>query len=405
MNETDSNAATTAEAPRSNAPLALLILLFIFVGVVVAGVRNVPGGEVGVIVNNLTRSVSLADRVGLHFTIPYVTSFYSIDRKARQFDMLSNANIPAEAVERPPDDSLSVKSKEGDSVKIDVKVQYQILPEMAVEVLRSSGNNLLEYMKAEAAKSAPQKWRRFEHVWIWPIVRASLADRFNELTREEMNDGPKRADKAETARTDANRILKEKYGIEVRLITVENPSSYTNYELIVRQRKDIEQQVLAIVEEQKQETEAQLKQIEVETQNNVKELSAANANNLVLLKEAEARKDKEIRAAESDALMKKASADARLAKDLAEADGIRKRGEAEAEGLRQLAAGLSGPEGLAVIASEVAKRLQTMTITAQPFIYNGLVQPYLMQQGQNLIPNPNVRIDGGVPLNPQGGSR
>jgi len=387
VNATDSN-TNNAPAPRSNAPLALLILLFVLVGVAVAGVRNVPGGEVGVVVNNLTREVELANRVGLHFTIPYVTTFYSIDRKTRTLEMLSNASIPAEAVERPPDDALSVKSKEGDSVKIDIKIQYQILPEKAVEVLRTSGNEVLEFMKVDVSKTSQQKWRRFENLWIWPIVRAALSERFNELTREQMNDGPQRMDKSELARGDANKILRDRFGIEVTLITVENPSSYPQYELIVRQRKDIDQQIAAIIEEQKQEESAKLKQIEVEEQNKIKELSAANANFANLLAEAKARKAATVTNANSEKAAKNASTDALLAKDIAEAEGIRKLGEAHAEGLKQLAAGLSGPKGLSLIAYELTKKMKEMVITASPFVYNGVVQPYLMQQGQNTIPLP-----------------
>lgn len=381
-------------------PLAVLILLFIAVGILVAGVRNVPGGEVGVKVNNFTRDVELADRVGLHFTIPFVTTFYTLDRKTRQLDMLSSAAIPADASERPPDDSLSVKSKEGDSVRIDVKVQYQIVPEKAVDVLRASGYEVLELMKTEPARIKPEKWRRFEHKWIWPIVRHTLGDRFNELTREEMNDGVKRTEKSELARTDANEILKNRFGIEVKIVTVENPSSYTEYEDIVRQRKDIDQQVLAIIEEQKEQEKSQARQIAAEEQNNNKEISSTIASNERLLAEAKARNQKKIDEANADALIKKASADTVLAKDNAEADGLRKKGEADAEGVRLLAEGLSGERGLAVIASEIAKRMQSMTIAASPFVYNGLVQPYLMQQGTNMIPVPKLESS-----TPAGGSR
>lgn len=396
-----------ANAPaRSNGPLAIIILLFLIVGIVVAGVRNVPGGEVGVRVNNLTRDVTLVDTVGLHFTIPYVTSFYTLDRKTRLLDMLSNAAIPAGAVERPPDDSLNIKSSEGDSVRIDVRVQYQIIPEKAVEVLRATGYEALELMKSESNKTiAVDKYRRFEQKWIWPIVRGVLSDRFNELTREEMNDGTRRLDKAELARADANKILQEKFGIEVRLITVENPTSYEEYEKIVRQRKDIDQQVTAVIEEQKQEREAQTRQRNAEEQNNIKELSATDAQHERNLADANARKQEKINNANSEDERMRAETDGNYSKTLAEADGIKRRGEAEAEGLKKLAMGLSGPKGLAVIASEIAKRMATMTVTPQPFVYNGLVQPYLMQQGSNMIPVPRAEQSAPAPApsNPTGG--
>ncbi|MBI3817973.1 MAG: hypothetical protein HY286_04720 [Planctomycetes bacterium] len=387
--------AADASAPkRSNARLAITIILFLIVGVIVAGVRNVPGGEVGVTVNNITRDVALEDRVGLHFTIPYITTFYTIDRKTRLLDMLSNATIPAGAVERQPDDSLSIKASEGDTVRIDVRVQYQIIPEKAVEVLRSSGVEVLELMKSEPTKAGTsEKWRRFEHKWIWPVVRGVLAERFNELTREAMNDGPKRVEKAEAAVADANLLLKDKFGIEIKLITVENPTSYAEYERIVRQRKDIDQQVLAIIEEQKQEKEARIRQTKTEEENNDKELSALNALHERLLSEAEARKESTINQATAKASKEKAEADKKLSTDLADAANIRKKGEAEAEGLKKLALGLSGPKGTAVIAAELAKQLKTITINASPFVYNALVQPYLMQQGGNIIPNPTIRID------------
>ena len=43
-----------------------------------------------------------------------------------------------------------------------------------------------------------------------------------------------------------------------------------------------------------------------------------------------------------------------------------------------------------------------MTIQAIPFIYNGVVQPYLMQQGANIVPNPMNLTPLGTPTNQPG---
>lgn len=380
----------SGSAGRARAPLVLLTILFVAVGVVVAGVRNVPGGTVGVSVNNLTGEVSLADRVGLHFTIPYAVSFYTLDRTTKQLDMVASAALPADGSARPVDDYLTVKAKDGDSVRIDVKVQYNIVPENAVEVLRSTGSVVLDLMKSAPPKSGddPAKAGRFERKWIWPVVRAALVDRFNELSREEMNDGPKRAAKASAAREDANKLLRDRFGIEVTMITVENPSSYQQYEQIVRQRKDTDQEVAAIVQEQAQELAAQQKQVEDETRKSEVTLSQTNAQNERLLAEAKAKKDADIAAAEGQRDATKAAADAALAEQNAVAAGKRRQGEAEAEGIRRLAEALAGPRGLHLVAAEFAKRLKEMTIQATPFVYNGVVQPYLMQQGGQLVPGP-----------------
>lgn len=377
---------------RSNASLAVIILLFLIVGIFVAGVRNVPGGEVGVSVNNLTREVTLADRVGLHFTIPYITSFYTLNRKTRIFDMLSNAAIPAGAVERPPDNSLSIKSSEGDTVRIDSTVTYQIVWDKAVDVLRATGYEALELMKTESTKKGSEAWRQFEHKWIWPIVRSALTERFNELKRENMNEGSERADRAELARVDANAIL-TKFGIEITLITVQNPTSYDEYEKIVRTRKDIDQQVAAIMEEQKQEQANQEQQKMTQSAVNEQELSGVDALHKRNITEADARKLKTIANAKALGQKEKATADKAFQIALAEADTTRKKGDAEAAGLRQLAEGLSGAKGLAVIANEIALQLKSITITASPFVYNSVVQPYLMQQGNNMIPTPMPRAD------------
>lgn len=374
----------------SRAPITLLVSAFVLVGVVVAGVRNVPGGSVGVSVNNLTGEVALVDRVGLHFTIPYVWSFYTIDRTTKQLDMVAAPLGVADGGSRPTDDFLNVKSRDGDNVRIDVKVQYNVIPEKAVAVLRSSGSDVLDLMKSPAPRVGddPLRWRRFERKWIWPAVRAALSDRFNELTREEMNEGPRRIEAAGIAVADVNNLLRDRFGIEVTNITVENPTSYQSYELIVRQRKDTDQEVAALIQEQLQEQANQEKQVADEEAKAAITLAQTKANNERLLREAEAARDKAIAEAKGRSESERALADAAYAASLAAAQGRRRLGEAEAEGVKRLSESLTGDQGTYLIAAEFAKRMKDMAVSATPFLYSPLVQPYLMQQGSELIPNP-----------------
>ena len=112
-----------------------------------------PRRNGGSLREQLHGEVSLADRVGLHFTIPYVVSFYTLDRTTKQLDMLASSGAPSDGATLPVDDFLNVKAKDGDNVRIDVKVQYNIVPDKAVEVLRTSGSEVLELMKSPPAKS------------------------------------------------------------------------------------------------------------------------------------------------------------------------------------------------------------------------------------------------------------
>ena len=147
-------------------------------------------------------------------------------------------------------------------------------------------------------------------------MRAALVDTFNELTREKMNEGLERVAKADEAATAVNKLLRDKYGIEVTLITVENPSSYQQYEQIVRQRKDTDQEVAALVQEQAQELAAKAKQVEDETKKAEIVKTTTVATNKVLLNEAQADKDKKVRTAEGYRDTTKADADAKLADQL-----------------------------------------------------------------------------------------
>jgi regulator of protease activity HflC (stomatin/prohibitin superfamily) len=374
----------------SRTPVTILVFLFVVVAVLVAGVRNVPGGSVGVSVNNVTGNVSLVDQVGLHFTVPYVVSFYTIDRTTKQLDMVTAPATGTDGGARPVDDYLNVKATDGDNVKIDVKVQYNVMPSKAVTVLRTSGSEVLDLMKSPPSRSGddPLRWKRFERKWIWPAVRYALSERFNVLTREDMNEGPKRADAAGLARADVNKLLNERFGIEVTNITVENPTSYQSYELIVRQRKDTDQEVAAVIQEQSQELANQAKQVADETKKAEIILSQTKANNERLKTEAQAAKDRDVKIAEGKRDGLKADGDVKYADQLAVAEGKRKQGDAEAEGIKRLAESLTGPRGIYVIAAEITKRYKDMAISATPFLYNSLVQPYLMQQGPELVPSP-----------------
>lgn len=387
-----SAAPGASSAPSSRAPragLTVLALLFVVVGVLVAGVRNVSGGEIGVSVNNLSGDVRLEDKVGLHFTIPYVISFYTIDKTEKTLAMLGDPPAGQDGT-KPPADFLNVKSAEGDNVKVDVKVTYRIEPEKAVEVLRTTGSEAL------AANGILRNWVR-------PTVRAAVADRFNELTREEMNEGDKRREQAQAALDDINKKLRERFGILITSIAVENPSSYPEYEQIVRARKDTDQEVKAIVEQQGAEREAQKKRVNEEQAKYDVAISAAEAQAERDIAEATAKATKTVQEAEAEYVRVTAEAVGKLKKDEAEANGRRKQAEADYEGTRQLVMALAGTAGSQLVAAEFAKRLKDMQITATPFVYNGVVQPYLMEQGTGgkAVPLPGAGAAAPILNNPQ----
>jgi regulator of protease activity HflC (stomatin/prohibitin superfamily) len=349
-------------------PIAVLVLLFLAVGIAVAGVRNVSGGNVGVSVNNLTGTIRLEEREGLHFTIPYVITFYVLDRRSKSLEMLASPETPPGAKERPPEDSVNLKSSEGDAVRVDVKVSYRILASKAVAALQATGADSL------ATNGVETKWVR-------PLVRAAVADRFNALTREDMNDGEKRRTQAELARQDVNGELTERFGIEVLLITVERPSSYQQYEDLVDQRKKTDQRVEGLKAEQAQEVEAQKKAVKEETNKKEQQLSAAVASAERFLQEARAQAREIELNAEAASKTKHADADGKLEESKALARGKRAQGEADAEATRQQAEALAGPAGFFLVCAEYSKRMKEMTVNAMPFVYSGVVQPYLLQQG------------------------
>jgi len=351
-------------------------VLFLLVGVAVAGVRSVPGGNVGVYVNNLTGSVQLEMREGLHFTIPYVMSFYVLDRTNKTLEMLAT---PDPSRGKGAEDPLMVKSSEGDNVTIDVKVLYHIVAEKAVDVLRTTGAGSL------AANGVEAKWVR-------PLMRAAVLDSFNLLTREEMNDGKKREDKAEASKKFVNEQLMP-FGIEVLQVTVERPSSYRQYEDIVDQRKRTDQRVEGLKKEQEQAREAQksdVKREEYVRDTSVSKLTAEAERRILENKQkaastittAQTTADKTRREAESTYSLSHASAEVR-----------RKVGEAEAEGMRKESEALVGDSGAALVAAEYLKKLKDIRVTAIPWYYNAAIQPYLMQSGSDQgigLPKPSV---------------
>lgn len=389
MSETQRSAAPGLPAPAarpSRGRIALLVGLFVLVGLLVAGVRNVSGGEVGVSVNNLTGKVSLVEREGLHFTIPYLWTFYVLDRRTKSLEMLSAPPGGAGFAE----DYLNVKASEGDNVKIDVKVQYRIVASKAVEVLRSSG---AESLLANGV----------EGKWVRPMVRAAIVNRFNELSREDMNDGVKRREKADEARKDVNDQLTERFGIEVQTITVENPSSYTSYEVIVRQRKDTDQEVNAIIAQQEQEREAQKKQEKQEESAKKVAIDRAEADAARRLEEAKARATKTVSDAGAYQLQIHSEADGKRSGLLASALGKRAQGDADAAKIRSMAEALSGPNGGALVAAEIAKRLLNISITATPFLFDATIQPFSVDQSGRFGPKevapvapPSAPTPGGI---------
>lgn len=332
------------------------------------GVVHVRENQVGVLVNNLTGQLSRKDRVGYHLFVPYVCSFYTLEKTIQKLDL--SFTQAAGAVPR----EVRLKTSDGSDVRLDVTINFKMIPEQAIEVLQRSGPGL-----------------RYAEVWMEPFARHACMASFGELTTEEIYDAKQRNRKAELARERLNTLLGPQ-GIEVIAVIPGEFRFYPEYEQVITEKKLADQQV----EEQQAQARAALEDqrrqvIEAEKQVAAKETAFEGEMNARLI-QANADADKTRREADGYYAGTLLTADAGLYSASAEAVGKRASLLAEADGMQKMRQAMSGGGGAGMVGLEYAKRLAGVRFIGTPITRDAHVQQLAIspsQAGAAAAPAPN----------------
>jgi regulator of protease activity HflC (stomatin/prohibitin superfamily) len=336
--------------------LALLVVAILAVLVLRQGVFRVRENEVGVQVNNLTGELALKERVGYHFAVPYMSQFYVLDKTFQRLDLgwRQRGGLSRD---------IKLKTADGSNVSLDVTINFKLIPEKAVEVLRRSGQGT-----------------SFIDTWIEPFARHACFACFGQLTSEEIYDAVKRNEKAQAAVKELNERLGP-YGIDVVAVIPGDFRFYREYEEVIQEKKLADQQV----EEQQAQARAALQEQDLKiveatkaAQSRLAAFAGECQNKLI---QAKAEADKTKREAEGQYAATVLAADASLYTASKQAEAQKAAMLAEAEGMDQMRKAMAGDGGLSMVGLEYARRLDQIHFSATPIATEPSVHQFAFQPG------------------------
>ena len=339
----------------------IAIVLVALVAVTTVRLDTVRPDEVGLLLNRLTGEVKTLSN-GIQPYNGLLSQFFVLDNTLQTLDMTQETGRG----DRRGRDDLKIKTVDGSDVYVDVKVMYRIIPEMAAEVLRTSGPGV----------AFKQKWAR-------DFTRAICREFLGELTTEGFYDAARRDEQMNKAKLDINRRL-QPYGLKVDNILIpRRPQFYKDYEAMIKRKKLADQgaqeeQSKALAAKQKQQT---LVVEETNKKNVAVEEYEGAMSQLMIAAEAEANRARK----EADAYYARltVAAEATLYKMEKGAEATLAEKKAEAKGLMALKEALEGEGGPNMVKLEYARRLRDVQISGQPFTREGNTQrmEHRMQTG------------------------
>jgi len=308
---------------------------------------RIRGGEVGVVVNNLTGGIRVEDRAGYRLLVPWIESFFRLDRRVQTLLMSEGGGGGFRGA-----DAVKVKTIDGSNVSLDLQATYRLLPERAADVLRNAGRGAA-----------------FGELWIRSSVRAMAWREFGKLTTEQMYDAALRDERARSTVRELNRQLADQ-GVEIIAVVPHEFRFYREYEEIIKAKKLADQGV-----------EEQRSQAKLASEEQHKQIAAAEfaAQHKIAEAEGEARRTR----AEADGYVQRVQLEAEAAVFEAEkrAAGIEAVGLAEAQGLGESAAALEGVGGVHLVALEYARKLGEIRFTGVPVMQEANMSQFRIQHG------------------------
>ena len=308
------------------------------------GVTSVEANEVAVRVNYLTGSETVITSPGYQFFVPLLTDIYKLDGTTQEYVMAGDSYRGTNVAP-----NLTVRAKDGSNFWFDeLKIQYELIPGTAGEVLRDSG--LGDNYKQE---------------WIKAYARSVLRDEFGRYSAVDAADPTTYKAAPEQARLRMNEIL-EPHGVSVVRIITPNPQFDVRYETAIEERKEADQEVeelRARVQQPAQEREQRLAAVRKEKEVEMQELTGTLRKDLLAAEQEAIRLTKSADAYATERIAEGRAAEARLN---AEAEGLVAKYTKEAEGIESRAKALE-QRGEVVVREALVEKLLGVSFTLVPY--------------------------------------
>ncbi len=312
---------------------------------------TVKNTEVGIVVNNVTSTMSTYENGGMVLHLPFgLSTVYHLDKSPRLLKFF------------PPNDQVLIKTSDGTNVRADVELMYQIDVKQAYLAFREleEDKTVNDEENGEHRSNEPN----IEQI-LRAVTRAEVRNQMGALNAATIADPVERTKKLH----EVQKLLSEYFSsMGVEIVSVNAPNFHFNpqYEDLIKQRKSADQTL--VNQEEFRERERKIRARKVAEKE--KEKSSA-------LAQLKGELDKRLQIAEGEArrVVTKANQEAyqldtegaiALSNAQQEAAAIKAEGEQKAQAMEKLfEAYEKGGEGL--VREALVKFYDGVTVTAKPY--------------------------------------
>ncbi len=325
--------------------VVIAVIVFLMLAFFLTGITVVDTGEVAVIMNNITGHPRLKLTNGTVVHWPFgIAEVYKLDKRRQMIQMTGRPDRG----DRPGDDSVQVKTNDGSNVNVDVEIQYEIIPDRAHEIVSRIG-------RGDAYRGGI----------VRAYARSILRDELGQLSVVDIADPSHRAMKTTQVRQRMNEQL-DPYGLRIVLVTATNPVFNPEYEKMIKQRKEADQETRNERSAQETAREEQKRSIaDAEREKNVairKFEGEMNARTIAARADAE----QAVRRNEGAAYAVRKEGEQALAQARNEAAAIEAEGLARAKAVEELARAYE-EGGLALVREALAEKYAGVVMQGRPY--------------------------------------
>ena len=199
--------------------LGIGVVVYMAIAAIGSCATMVMNTEVGILVNNLTGTVSRQEFGGMVFHLPLgLSSVYKVDKSQRVLYLTHGQRTK----EHPTGDHVNIKTNDGSNVEVDVEIVYQLKAALAEQVFRELGEkeNIEDILRA--------------------LMRSTIRNHFGELSTLEIAEPLHRAERLGMIQQQLAEEL-QPMGLEIVTITAQNFQFDAEYDHIIRDRKEADQ--------------------------------------------------------------------------------------------------------------------------------------------------------------------
>jgi regulator of protease activity HflC (stomatin/prohibitin superfamily) len=337
-----------------------VLLVLLALGSCATSVENT---DVGIVVNNITGTITLYENGGMVLHLPFgLSSVYRVPKQ--QFSLRLARDVTTQ--EHPQGDQVKIKTNDGSNVEADVEVVYQIDVKDAFKAYRELvENTATSSFNGRNVDTVGHDAANNLEAILRAVTRSEVRNQLGELTTLYISDPKYRTEKLHSIQKNLADYFAS-MGVEIVSVNAQNFHFNEEYEQIVRQRKSAEQ--IRINQNTYQDTKLKTRERMVAEANKERETSLAQLkgemNRRMLTAQGEAKRI--LTKAQQESYQMDREGEIALASAQQEAAAIEAEGQQKAQAVGKLfEAYETGGEGL--VREALTKLYDGVTVSARPY--------------------------------------